>query len=289
MAEPQRLACVDIGSNTTRLLVADREDGRLSWVHQERAFTRIGEELLAHGCLRTAKIAEVVDVVRDQLARARSHGVTRVCTVATAGVRGAPNGEELAAAVTEATGLPVRILSDREEARLAFVGVAGTLEERPGGVLGVVDVGGGSSELVVGTAPDQVSWWASLPLGSTTLAALTADPVTDGCLASVRARVAAELARLEVPRPEVAVAAGGSATSLGRLVGPVLDGPSLRRALALLRSEPAVVVARRFSIDLQRVRLLPAGLLILEAASSLFGTALSVGRGGIREGVLLEA
>ncbi|MDQ6836357.1 MAG: hypothetical protein M3016_09245 [Actinomycetota bacterium] len=291
MPVAERLACIDIGSNTTRLLVADRRGRRLSWVHQERVFTRIGAELLTGGRLGPEKIAEVVQVVGGQLASARAHGTRTVRAVATAAIRGAADGDALTAAIAVATGLEVLVLSGGEEARLAFVGVAGTLPEPADGELGVVDVGGGSSELVVGRAPDRISWWASLPVGSAALAAAAADcdPPSPVALEQARARISAELAALTVPRPPMAVAAGGSATSLGRLVGPVLDGASLTRALEVLSTTPAAAVARRYAIDERRVRLLPAGLLILEAAARAFGRPLEVGRGGVREGVLLEA
>jgi exopolyphosphatase/guanosine-5'-triphosphate,3'-diphosphate pyrophosphatase len=287
----RRLGCIDIGSNTTRLLVADRVGAELTWVHQERAFTRIGQALLADPRLPTVKVAELVSVVGEQIQSARDHGVGEVRVVATAAIRRAANGQELADAVQTATGHPVEILSDQEEARLAFVGVAGTLEEWPDGELGVVDVGGGSSELVVGECPDGIRWWTSLPLGSAVLTGSGAcgDPPTPEQLERLRQRIAAELDPLDVPRPAKAVAAGGSATSLGRLVGPVLDVSTLRRALTFLTIAPAAEVATRFGIDPERARLLPTGLLILEAAAAAFGVPLHVGRGGIREGVLLEA
>jgi exopolyphosphatase/guanosine-5'-triphosphate,3'-diphosphate pyrophosphatase len=287
----ERLACIDIGSNTTRLLIADRRVGRLTPVRQERVFTRIGEELLPEGRLGASKVAEVAAVVRAQLETARAHGVRQTRLLATAAIRGAVNRDELVSAIREATGEEVEILSDREEARLAFVGVAGTLDMPPQGDLGVVDVGGGSSELVVGECPDRVRWWASLPLGSAVLcgAGASADPPTAEELDRSRARIAEELDALEVPHPSAAVAAGGSATSLGRLVGSVLDPGSLRRALGLVTMAPAAEVAVRLGIDPVRARLLPTGLLILEAAAVAFGVPLRVGRGGIREGVLLEA
>jgi exopolyphosphatase/guanosine-5'-triphosphate,3'-diphosphate pyrophosphatase len=287
----ERLGCIDIGSNTTRLLVADRTGQTLTWVHQERAFTRIGQTLLVDGRLTDAKVREVAEVVAGQIDSARAHGVAAVRLIATAAIRRAHNGLELVDAVRAATGHQIEILSDAEEARLAFVGVAGTLERPPVGLLGVVDVGGGSSELVVGEAPDRIRWWASLPLGSAGLSApgVCADPPTAEDLDRSRAQIAAEIAPLAVPRPATAVAAGGSATSLGRLVGPVLDVSTLRRALALLSRSPAAEVADRFGIAPERARLLPAGLLILEAAATAFGVPLHVGRGGIREGVLLEA
>lgn len=286
-----RLACIDIGSNTTRLLVADAGGGRLQWVYEERAFTRIGGDLFAHGQIGQSKIAEVVGVVADQLESARAHGAGSVRAIATAAIRGAENGAELASAVLEATGLEVDVLSGQEEARLAFIGVARTLEEPPPGELGVVDVGGGSSEIVVGTAPDRVRWWVSVGLGSGALchSPLNSDPPTADELAGARAQIADELGRLRVPHPAAAVAVGGSATSLCRLAGPVLDAAALGRALALLVAERSSEIARRFAIDPERARLLPAGLLILEGVAEAFGAALRVGRGGIREGVLLEA
>lgn len=286
-----RLGCIDIGSNTTRLLVADRDCGRLRWVHQERSFTRIGNELIERGRIGRGKIEEVVGVVRWQLDTARDYGASLVRAVATAAIRSAANGAELTTAIENATGLVVEILSAAEEARLAFVGVTGTLEQPPPGDLGVIDVGGGSSELVVGAAPNRVTWWASIPIGSGGLTHgwLGSDPPTAGELESGRAEITGELGRLDVPKPAVAVAVGGSATSLGRLTGPVLDAGALGRALALLATERSSEISRRFAIDPERARLLPAGLLILEEVAGAFGAALRVGRGGIREGVLLEA
>ena len=155
----------------------------------------------------------------------------------------------------------------------------------------MIDVGGGSSELVVGAVPDQVQWWSSVELGSGALTErwLTSDPPGARQLDAARREIAGALAGLEPPRPAMAVAVGGSATSLARLAGPVLDGGTLERSLGVLAAEPAAVVAARFLIDPQRARLVPAGLLILQAMARLLDAELTVGRGGIREGVLLEA
>jgi len=286
-----RAACIDIGSNTTRLLVADRDDRELVEVHQERAFTRIGHGLGAAGEISAAKIDEVVAVVRAQIAVAHDQGAEHVRGVATAAIRTAANGAALVDAIAHATGLAVEILSGEEEARLAFVGAAATLERAPGGALGVIDVGGGSSELVVGAVPDQVRWWSSVELGSAVLTErwLATDPPRPAQLDAARRQVDAALDGLDPPRPELAVAVGGSATSLARLAGPVLDADALAGSLRVLTAEPAATVAGRFLIDPQRARLLPAGLIILQAMARLLGAELTVGRGGIREGVLLEA
>jgi exopolyphosphatase/guanosine-5'-triphosphate,3'-diphosphate pyrophosphatase len=286
-----RRACIDIGSNTTRLLVADCQRGRIVEVHQERAFTRIGRAMHPDGTIAQNKLAEVVEVVAAQLVAAREHGALQVRGVATAAIRRAANGPALIDAISSVCGLRVEILSCEDEARLAFVGAAGTLGRTPAGDLGVVDVGGGSTELVIGTVPEQVRWSTSLALGTGNLTdrCIDSDPPSEEEVARARAVLAAAVVGLEVPSPGEAVAVGGSATSLRRVAGSRLDAESLARSLALLASERASVIASRFAIDLERARLLPAGLLLLETASRLFGAALEVGYGGIREGLLLEA
>jgi exopolyphosphatase/guanosine-5'-triphosphate,3'-diphosphate pyrophosphatase len=161
----------------------------------------------------------------------------------------------------------------------------------PSALLGVLDVGGGSSEMVVGSVPSHVGWWASIQLGSSTLTDqwLHSDPPSSAQLAAARRDVATALALLTPPRPALTVAVGGSATSLARVAGPVLDAGALVRSLRLLAGEPSALVAQRAQIDPQRARLLPAGLLILDAMAQRLGTRIVVGRGGVREGVLLEA
>jgi exopolyphosphatase/guanosine-5'-triphosphate,3'-diphosphate pyrophosphatase len=286
-----RRACIDIGSNTTRLLVAGCERGRLEEVHQERSFTQLRRGVLDGGLISPDKIAEVVAVVSSQLALARELGSAEIHGVATAAVRRAVNGPELVAAIKDACGLEVVVLSEQEEARMAFIGAARTLGHSPDGELGVVDVGGGSSELVVGMAPDEVRWSASFAVGSGDLAdrCLRSDPPSDAELRDADDRVRQSLAGIDVPQPAEAVAVGGTATSLRLFAGAVLDSAAFGRSLRLLATERAAVIGARFGIDVERVRLLPAGLLILRAASELLGAPLQIGRGGLREGVLLEA
>jgi exopolyphosphatase/guanosine-5'-triphosphate,3'-diphosphate pyrophosphatase len=288
-----RRACIDIGSNTTRLLVADTIDSRLENLEQQRVFTHVRQGLQADGRISPEKIAEVVSVASAQLALAREYGAQEVVAVATAAVRRAANGPELAQALERACGLELRILSEDEEARLAFIGACGAAEEAGAlgtGELGVADVGGGSSELVVGTGPDQIRWSASLALGSGDLAdaCFRSDPPSELELEYARARVEDVLGPLQVPRPAAAVAVGGSAASLRRLAGDRLDGQAFRAALAVLSGGDAAEVARRSGLDAERVRLLPAGLLILQAVQERFGVPLQLVGGGLREGVLME-
>jgi exopolyphosphatase/guanosine-5'-triphosphate,3'-diphosphate pyrophosphatase len=286
-----RAACIDIGSNTTRLLVAECGRGHLREVHQERVFTRLGGAGAMGGAIAAAKLDEVAAVVTAQLASARGLGVDCVRVVATAAVRCATNADALVAAVRERCDIEVDVLSEREEARLAFVGAARTLGRIPAGELAVLDVGGGSCELAVGMPPDRLRWSTSLPVGSGTLSErhLHTDPPTADELGAARHEVAAALEGVALPRPAEAVAVGGSATTLWLLAGRCLDAASLARALERLVSAPSEIVAQRTGIDAVRVRLLPAGLVILERVAERLGMALEVGRGGLREAVVLEA
>jgi exopolyphosphatase/guanosine-5'-triphosphate,3'-diphosphate pyrophosphatase len=285
-----RCACVDIGSNTTRLLVAERENGHLREVLAERVFTRIGAACGADDTIPAEKIDEVAAIVAHQVHLANELGSHAIRVVATAAIRTAPNRDELIAAVAGASGCEMEILAPEEEARLAFHGATRTLEHMPIGEIGVVDVGGGSSELVFGTLVGGVTWSASFRVGSGQLADdyLHSDPPSAAELLKVRNHVAGVLEGLEAPRPRVAYAVGGSAASLRRLVGPELSHETLGKALSVLSTTPAEEVARTFELHAERVRILPAGLLLLQEAAEAFGVPLRIGNGGLREGVVLE-
>ena len=278
-------ACIDIGSNTTRLLVAEAEDGQLREVLQQRVFTRLG----AKGEISPAKVEVCTDAVATQLRVAQECGAEHVRVVGTHALRQAPNRDELIAAVEQATGATIEILSGDDEARYAFLGATHTLGHLPLGDVGVVDVGGGSTEIVVGTLADGVTWAESFRVGSGFLADhyLRSDPPALEELDRLRRHVQGVFEGLDVPRPRVAYAVGGSATSLRRLVGAVLDHESLTRGIRVLGERPAAVIAREFELHPERVRLLPAGMLLLDAVSEVLGVELRVAKGGLREGVLL--
>jgi exopolyphosphatase/guanosine-5'-triphosphate,3'-diphosphate pyrophosphatase len=284
-------ACIDIGSNTTRLLVAECADGRLTAELQQRAFTRIGRGLEPGADISQAKIDEVADVVAEQRALAEGAGARAVRAVATAAIRRAANRDAFVAGVSGRCGLPVAVLGGDEEARLAFVGATRTLGERLDGVVAVVDVGGGSSEIAVGTVDGGVTWSESFGVGSGQLADrhLAGDPPTAAQLAAVRADAHAAFAGARIAGPpERAIGVGGSAASLRRLIGAELNAGTVERALGVLAGAPSADVARRFDLDPERVRLLPAGILVLDAAARRLGRPLLIGRGGLREGVVLE-
>jgi len=283
-------ACIDIGSNTTRLLVAEAAGSHFKEVLQQRTFTRIAKGRRRGDPIAAAKIAEVTEVVATQVRVAHECGAHAVRAVATAAIRQAANGDELVAAIRSAADVDVAVLTGEEEARLAFLGATKTLGHEPEGEIAVVDVGGGSSELALGTTAEGVSWSESFRVGSGYLADayVRSDPPSVAELNAVRAHVTGVFEGLEVRTPRLAVAVGGSAASLRRLIGAVLEHETLERGIRVLASTPVEEVARRFELDPERVRLLPAGILILEAVSDRLGVPLQVGRGGLREGVVLE-
>jgi exopolyphosphatase / guanosine-5'-triphosphate,3'-diphosphate pyrophosphatase len=285
-----RCACIDIGSNTTRVLVADVAGGHLREVLAERAFTRLGRELRRSGTLPLGAVDLVATIVAEQLATARNAGASAIRVVATAAIRQAANGDDLCRAVHARTGATVEVLTGDEEARLAFTGATRTHAAPLPGRVAVVDVGGGSSEVAVGTKAGGVEWSASLPLGSGSLAetCLKSDPPCTEELSEVFELARAAFAGLDVPAVDHAIAVGGSATSTARIVGTDIDAHRVGLALARLCDAPAGEIARDHGLDPERVRLMPAGLRLLEAAAARLGVTLQVGRGGLREGACLE-
>ncbi len=283
-------AAIDIGSNTTRVLVAEPVDGQLKKVMEQRAYTRINKALDGDGAILPEKIEEVAEVVATQVRLAQELGAAEIRSVATAAVREAPNGEEAARAIAEASGFPVDILSEEEEGRLAFLGATKTLGHPVEGKIGVVDVGGGSTEVIIGTAAGGVEKVRSWRVGSGVLAdeLISSDPPSAAEIRKIRDRIDDIFDGVEIEHPAQAVAVGGSATSLRRLVGAVLEYETLERGIRVLASDPAADVARKFELDPVRVRILPTGVLLLEKVSELLGQPLQIGKGGLREGVILN-
>ncbi len=284
-------ACIDIGSNTTRLLVAEPDGGRIRELLRQRAFTRIGKGLASEDAIPQRKIAEVVDVVGTQVRVARELGSETIRLVATAAIRDAANQEELTRrdrgpnwASTWTSSPTRRRHASRSSGRHAL-----------------------STTLRTGTSPSSTSAarrprsrsarqpaaCARAPHSESArehslTAYLRSDPPTIHELSQIRAHVAGTFEGFVLPETELAVAVGGSATSLRRLVGNLLDHESLERGLRMLARTPSEELARAAEIEVERARLLPAGLLILEEISDRLGRPLGVGRGGLREGVIVD-
>jgi exopolyphosphatase/guanosine-5'-triphosphate,3'-diphosphate pyrophosphatase len=283
-------AAIDIGSNTTRLLVAEPVDGQLKKVMEQRAYTRIGKAVNKKGAIRAEKVEEVGEVVGTQVRLAQELGAEEFRAVATAAIREASNGDEVAEAIGRLAGIPIEVLPEEEEGRLSFIGATKTLGHPSEGLVGVVDIGGGSTEVILGTVTDGVQSVRSWPVGSGNLAEelISSDPPSAAEVRRIRDRIDDIFEGVEFEKPSQAVAVGGSATSLRRLVGTVLEYETLERGIRVLSSDPAVEVGRRFELDPTRVRILPTGVLLLEKVADLLGRPLQIGKGGLREGVILD-
>jgi exopolyphosphatase/guanosine-5'-triphosphate,3'-diphosphate pyrophosphatase len=283
------IAVIDVGSNTVRLLVATARPARLVLLREEKAFLGLGAEILRKGLVGAAKLEEAAEILRRYARIARKLGAERVEIVVTAPGRQAANPEELADALTRAARAPVRILSAEEEGLLAYHGAVAQAARVPKTVA-VCDTGGGSTELVVGAAERGPVWIRSVDLGSLRLTTqfIESDPPTRHELDGARREARRLLAGIVPPRAQGALAVGGSARGLARLVGMRLDEVSLDRALKLVSEHRAGKVAKAFRLEDERARVLPAAAIILGELARTFGLSLELVRGGLREGLALE-
>lgn len=283
-------AAIDIGSNTTRILVAEPVDGQLKKVMEQRAYTRIGKAKTGDGVISGDKVDEVADAVETQVRLAQELGTASFRVVATASLREASNGGEAAEVISARCGIPLDIVSEEEEGRLAFLGATKALGHPAEGQVAVVDVGGGSTEIIDGTVADGVEGVRSWPLGSGVLAdeLISSDPPSASEIRRIRERIDDVFDGVELPSVDQAVAVGGTATSLRKIVGARLEYETLERGVRLLSGDPASELGRQFELDPVRVRILPTGVLILEKMTELLGQPLQIGKGGLREGIILD-
>jgi exopolyphosphatase/guanosine-5'-triphosphate,3'-diphosphate pyrophosphatase len=216
-----RIAVVDLGTNSTRLLVADVRDGRLTELDRRTNVTRLGEGVDATGRLADAAMERVFGALTGYRQAVDHHGAERVVAVATSAVRDSANGERFRAELRERFGIDARTISGDEEARLTFLGA--TTGRPAGGRTVVIDIGGGSTELVVGSPGEPPEFHVSTQAGSVrqTERHLPSDPVPDGELAELRDEVR-EIATAAVPEDvragaEHGIAVAGTATSLAAI------------------------------------------------------------------------
>lgn len=285
--EEMRVGVVDVGSNTVRLLVGDVSGGSVESVREEKAFLGLGAEIVAHGRIRTRKLREVTEVVDGYADAARRSGVRALEVVVTAPGRQG-RAEPLVAALSRVAAAPVRVVSPEEEGRLAFAGAVAR-SGLEGGVVAVCDVGGGSTEVIVGTPLVGPAWVRSVDLGSLrlTTALLSHDPPHEREIRAARAAVADAVAALKPPKPDTALATGGSARAVAKLVGHEYGPAELAQVVRVLARRPSAAAARALRLEPQRARTLLAGALVLERVSELLGVPFAPARGGIREGAAL--
>jgi exopolyphosphatase / guanosine-5'-triphosphate,3'-diphosphate pyrophosphatase len=301
-----RVAAVDIGTNSTRLLVADVDSGALAAeLERQTEVTRLGEGVDATGRLS----AEAMDRVFETCARYRERidalGAERVVAVLTSAVRDAANGDEFREELRRRFDFDARVLSGEREARLTYRGATSWRDhDEP---LLVLDIGGGSTELVVG-AGDDIEFYVSTQIGSVrfTERYLSHDPPSPTELAACRDAVRAGLeSAVPAPvraRPADGVAVAGTPTSLAaielrlepydpdRVHGHRLARDSIERILAELAALPLDERRRVTGLHPDRAPTIVTGGLILAETVAVFGLdSIEVSERDILEGAVLEA
>jgi exopolyphosphatase / guanosine-5'-triphosphate,3'-diphosphate pyrophosphatase len=284
-----RVAAIDQGTNTTRLLVADVEDGELEEVSKQTEITRLGEGVDSRRRLLPLPITRVRNVLTGYRREAENLGAERILLVATSAVRDAENGEAFLGEIEWSYGFVTRLLSGDEEAELTFRGAA---EGRVGSTL-VIDPGGGSTEFVIGEE-GEIRSRQSVDIGSGRLTERFDEDV-----AAIAEHVASVLPSL--PEVDTAVGVAGTMTTLAALeVG--LDEPegfgthghrltlggvrALRERLAALPLEER---SRLPGLHPKRAPVIVAGAVLVEQVLAHLGTEIEVSERDILHGAALEA
>jgi exopolyphosphatase / guanosine-5'-triphosphate,3'-diphosphate pyrophosphatase len=282
-----RVAVVDIGTNSTRLLIADVEGGGVEQVERRTTVTNMGRGVDHTALICSDAIEDVCSVIADYKARYEEMGAERVMAIATSAVRDATNGEAFIAELRERFGLHARLLTGEEEAHLTYLGA--TAHHPADGTTLVFDIGGGSTELVIGSGPD-VGFHTSLQAGTLRHAErhLTADPPHTHELEDLAADVRnlierAIAAQPEGGRPVRGIAVAGTPTSLaaidqelepydpGRVHGYRLGLQRIQRMLSRLSSLPLAERLRVPGLHPGRAPTIVAGTVILVQVMRAFG------------------
>jgi exopolyphosphatase/guanosine-5'-triphosphate,3'-diphosphate pyrophosphatase len=287
-----RVAAVDLGTNTTRLLVADVADGRIDEVHRETRITRLGEGVDARGRLLPVPIARVRNTLTDYRRTLERLGAERTLAVATSAVRDAENGEAFLGEVEWSYGFSTRLLSGDEEAALTRRAV----DPMPGTL--VVDIGGGSTELIVD------DFHVSLDIGSVryTERFVHTDPPAPQGLDEIERAVRAIVDERVQVNAENAIGVAGTVTTLAaldlglerydreRVHGHRLTTAAARTQLARLAALPLQERRELPAIDPDRAPVIVAGAVILVSILDHFGLeAIEVSERDILNGIALAA
>ncbi len=283
-----RVAVVDIGTNSTRLLVADVGAGGVEELERRSVVTRLGDGVDTTGRLGDAPQERVLDTLAGYAESIERHGCERRLAVMTSAVRDAANGSEFAATVRDRFGLDARTLSGDEEARLTYLGATAARDRGDATPLLVVDIGGGSTELVCG-AGGEMDFHVSTQVGVVRHGErfLHADPPDpediDALARDVRATFEAAVPAEVRERVRAAVAVAGTATSVAAIdAGVEPYDPARVEGRIVLDFHLAEISARLAALALEERRTVPglhpdraptivAGTIVLTQVLEAFG------------------
>ena len=285
-------AVIDVGSNTIHLLVGEVENGAVLPVTGEKISARLGAGVDKTGRIEEGRIPLAVEAIKLFGMVAKMNGAPEPTVLATSAVRDAANGGELVEEVRKKAGLEMRLISGEEEADLGFRGAVSALGE--GYVWEapalVVDLGGGSAQLILGEAVEGAEKQISLPLGSnrTTERFSAGDRPRPKELKALRKAVREMLPDWKLPKRTALVAVGGSARAILKVTHDELTAERLNKLAEDLSGKPAAILAREEGLAPERARVLPAAAATFAAILQRYEKrSLTVARGGIREGAIL--
>ncbi|HEX5041018.1 MAG TPA: hypothetical protein VFW95_12895 [Candidatus Limnocylindria bacterium] len=298
-----RYAVIDVGTNSVKLHVAERQaDGSWKRLADRAVMSRLGEGLSPGGDIGAEPLGRTAAAIAGMADDARRAGATELVAVGTAGLRSARNGKEVVAEIEKRTGVAVEVISGEEEARLAYHATAVAAGVGDGRVT-VFDTGGGSSQFTFGSG-GKVEERFSVDVGAVRM---TERYQLDGAvplegLSAALEGIGAELSALDGrEKPDALIGMGGAMTNLAAVhlalatydpdavQGHVLDRAEIERQIELYRSQPAD--ERRSIVGLQpnRAEVILAGACIVRTVMDKLGAdSLRVSDRGLRHGVLLE-
>ena len=294
-------AAIDIGSNTIHVVVARCKPDDLDILEDQVEMVRIGESVTQNGEISAEKLRKTLATLRKYKAAAKRHHAEQVLVVATEAIRKASNSADFLEKVKRETGLETHIINGMVEATLTFYGATYEAAKEAGTppLLGVMDLGGGSTELVMAKNM-RITWRTSIPIGSGWLhdRYLPSNPPTADELAVAETFVRTYVQGMRMKsQPPKLIVTGGSANSLYYLAQTAhrvdkdswrLSYEELLRCEGLLSALPAEEIAARYGQEEARARVLPAGALIIrEVMNRLHLQEILVSPHGIREGALL--
>jgi len=284
-----RVGVIDVGSNTIRLLVADVNARDLDVVAESRVWARLGADVAKTGEISAARLDTADIAVSEFVAEAQRLGCERLEVLVASPGRQATNAGELVRTLERGSGVPVCVLGREDEARLGFHGAVAGLGTADG-LVAVCDVGGGSTQLAVGLPAAGPSWLRSVDVGSLRLTteALVGDPPSKKSIARARNVIGERFEGLVVPVPAQALAIGGSARAVRRLVPRAFGADELLEAASELRTSPSAEIASTLGVPRARAHTLLAGVLILAEVQKRFTVPFRVVGSGLREGAVVE-
>jgi exopolyphosphatase/guanosine-5'-triphosphate,3'-diphosphate pyrophosphatase len=298
----KRVASIDIGTNTILLLIAKVEEGKVNPLFEIETVARLGEGVQKNGILLKEAMDRGLQTLAQYLKWCQELEVQKVFTAGTSALREAKNSEDFLNLVKEKLDLPIEVISGEEEAQLSFLAVAKDLGELKEPIL-VVDVGGGSTEFILGKG-DQISQWISLPLGSVrfTEEFLRSDPVQEEEWEKMERKIQGYLVTIPHSQEPISmVAVGGTATTLAsveqgledfiaeKIHHFVLGKEALKNQLLLYRSKTIDERRKISGLPIARADVILAGGAILYLAmEELKCPSVLISCHGVRYGLLYK-